>query len=64
MRKRYDTFTTGALDKITAAYMAEFELSEKETKEARREIYRINKDGIRKFRTMRDGPLLLIWRIK
>lgn len=63
MRKRYGTFSASTLDKIVPANMAEFELNEKEVAEARREIYRINKDAVRKFRTMRDGTLLLIWRI-
>lgn len=49
---------------IPLASAGEFELSEKEAQEMRREIYRINKDGIRRYRTMRDGPYIMVWRIK
>lgn len=49
---------------IPAAIGAEFDLSEKEVGTLRRHIYAINKDGIRRYRTMRDGRLVLVWRIK
>lgn len=52
------------LASIPLASAGEFELSEKEAMQMRREIYRINRDGIRRFRTMRDGPYIMVWRIK
>jgi hypothetical protein len=42
----------------------EFELSEKEMKQLRQELYKINHDGIRRYRTVRVDRLLLVWRIK
>jgi hypothetical protein len=52
------------LARIPLAQAGEFELSDKEGKQMRREIYRINRDGIRRFRTLRDGPYIMVWRIK
>lgn len=42
----------------------EFELTDTETAKFRRLIYGINKDAIRRYRTMRDGKLLMVWRIR
>lgn len=42
----------------------EFELTERETRTLRSRLYAINKDGIRRYRTMREGNLVTVWRIK
>jgi hypothetical protein len=44
--------------------VAEFELSEEEVKTLRRHLYAVNKDGIRRFRTLREARFILVWRIK
>lgn len=49
---------------IPLARNAEFQLSEKEVLTLRRHLYAINKDGIRRYRTMREDDLILVWRIK
>lgn len=49
---------------IPLASAGEFELSEREVKQLRAEVYRINRDGIRRYRTMKDGPFVMVWRIK
>lgn len=56
--------TEAELISIPLARAGEFELNEKEIRQTRAEIYKINKDQIRRFRTLREGPLLLVWRIK
>lgn len=56
--------TADELAQIPLASAGEFELSEKEASTMRREIYRINRDAIRRYRTMRDGPYIMVWRIK
>lgn len=52
------------IERIPLSRGVEFELSEKEMKDLRKELYRINHDGIRKYRTVRVDRLLLVWRIK
>lgn len=52
------------LNSIKLVDIAEFELSEKETRHLRTHIYAINRDGIRRYRTLREGPVVLVWRIK
>ena len=42
----------------------EFELSEKEMRNLRYHLYKINKDGIRRYRTLRVDRLLMVWRIE
>jgi len=65
MRRRYNRLPTEQeLSSIPAAVGAEFELNEKETRQLRTHIYAINRDGIRRYRTMREGALILVWRIK
>lgn len=49
---------------IPLARAGEFELTDREMKLTRARIYGINKDAIRKYRTIREGPLLMVWRIK
>ncbi len=43
---------------------AEYELTDKETKTLRSRIYAINRDGIRRYRTMREGAITTVWRVK
>lgn len=52
------------LDMMRVAKTYEYELTEKECKTFRSRIYSINKDGIRKYRTMREGNILVVWRMK
>lgn len=52
--------------RIPKARCGEYELSDKECQRLRSQIYGINKNNAagRRYRTMRDGPLLVVWRIK
>lgn len=52
------------LHSLPIARSGEFELSDKECKQTRRLIYSINKQGKFRYRTMRDGRYLQVWRIK
>lgn len=52
------------LQAIQRADHGEYELSDKETRTLRSRIYAINKDGICKYRTQREGPYLMVWRIR
>lgn len=56
--------TEAQINSIPLAYPGVYELSDDETAKTRRFIYSINKDGIRRWRTMREGGLLFVWRIK
>jgi hypothetical protein len=49
---------------LPIAQSGEYELSDKETKRLRSRIYGINKDGIRRYRTLRDGRYVIVWRLK
>lgn len=50
--------------KMRKAHAMELELTDKETQQVRNRLYAINKDGICRFRTFRDGNILVIWRFK
>lgn len=64
LRRRYTRLPSEQeLASIPAAIGAEFDLSEKEIRTLRSHIYKINHDGIRRYRTMREGSLVLVWRI-
>jgi hypothetical protein len=52
------------LHSLPIARSGEFELSDKETKQTRRLIYSINKQGKFRYRTMREGRFLQVWRLK
>jgi hypothetical protein len=52
------------IESIPLARAGEFELSDREARTLRSRIYSINKDGIRRYRTMRDGDYIVVWRIK
>lgn len=56
--------TVAEIGMIPLARAGEYELSEKEMQRTRRLIYGINKDGLRRYRTMRNGPILMVWRIE
>lgn len=65
MRKQYDHLPSEKeINAIPLARMAEFSLSEKEVGVLRRHLYAINRDGIRRFRTLRELDAVLVWRIK
>jgi hypothetical protein len=53
-----------SLSKIPLARAGEFHLSENETKQTRRLVYALNKQGNFRYRTMWDGEALLVWRIR
>jgi hypothetical protein len=48
---------------LRKANTLELELNDKETRTLRSRLYAINKDGIRKYRTIRERGMLVIWRI-
>ena len=52
------------LKSLPIAQSGEFELSDKECKQTRRLIYSINKQGQFRYRTLREGRYLQVWRIK
>jgi hypothetical protein len=56
--------TNDELNNIPLVHVAEFELSDKETQTLRRHLYAVNKDGIRRYRTLREFKVVLVWRIK
>ena len=51
---------------IPLARAGEFQLSPKECKTLRSRIYSLNKNNAagRRWRTLRDGDILLVWRIR
>lgn len=57
--------TEKELHSIPLARAGEYELSDHETKATRQRIYALNKDNIVwRWRTLREGSILLIWRIR
>lgn len=54
------------LRNIPLARAGEYELSDDEIKLLRQRIYSLNKDNAagRKLRTMREGSLLIVWRVR
>ena len=56
--------TEAQLASIPRAHAGEYELTDKEVKTLRSRIYAINKDGICGYRTLRQGPYLMVWRVK
>lgn len=57
--------TEGEIMRIPKARAGEYQLSDKEVKTLRSRIYSLNKNNAagRRWRTMKDGDLLLVWRI-
>lgn len=65
MRRRISRLPSNdELNAIRLVEITEFELNDKETRQLRTHLYAVNRDGIRRFRTMREGPVILVWRIK
>jgi hypothetical protein len=64
MARKRTTFRLVDLENLETIPANIYELSMPEVEKARRLIYGINRDGIRRFRTLLDGPLLLVWRLK
>lgn len=56
--------TENDIRKIPLARGGEFDLSDKEIIQTRRLVYSINRQGVFLYRTIRQGSLLMIWRIK
>lgn len=56
--------TRAELDAIPHVPVTEFELSDRETATLRRRLYAINRDGLVRYRTLREGPVVLVWRIR
>ena len=52
------------LNRMRLSMPTEFQLRPKEVKTLRKRLYSINKDCIRRYRTMLDGDILCVWRIK
>jgi len=52
------------IDAIPLATAGEFEMNDKETRTLGSRLYSMNKAGHRRYRTLRDGPLVYVWRIK
>lgn len=56
--------TDADLAAIPVAQAGEFELTEHETNQTRRRLYSLNKDNVVwRYRTMREGSILLIWKV-
>ena len=53
-----------SVEALSAASAAEFEVSDHEVRRIRSFLYSINKDQIRRYRTLREGSFLSVWRIK
>ena len=52
------------LEHLPIARCGEFELNDFEARQTRRLIYSINKQGKFRYRTLREGRYLQVWRIK
>lgn len=63
-RRPVEAGVIARIESLPSAVMGEFEVSDKEAARIRRFLYSINKDQIRRYRTQREGSLLLVWRIK
>lgn len=63
-RRLYRLPTNDELANIKLVDITEFELSDKELRQLRTHLYAINRDGIRRYRTLREGTVVLVWRIK
>lgn len=58
--------TEDAILAIPLARAGEYELSDREIRVLRSRIYALNKNHVHgwRWRTLREGPILLVWRIK
>lgn len=64
MRTRFTRWDDAAVQAIQVVPITEFELNDKELGKLRRHLYAVNRDGIRRYRTLREGRIVLVWRIK
>lgn len=57
--------TDADLGLIPLSRAGEFELSDRECKRLRSRIYKLNRHNAagRRWRTMKNGPILMVWRI-
>lgn len=57
--------TLDTIESIPRASCGEYELTDKEAKTLRSRIYSLNKNNARgwRWRTMRDGSYIIVWRI-
>lgn len=63
-RVRFNRIPTPAeIEAIPYIPVVEFELSDKETATLRRRLYSINREGLVRYRTLREGGITLVWRI-
>lgn len=62
-RPRINSFEA-AIDHIPLSQCAEFTCSPDEVRRRRAFLYGINRDGIRRFRTVYEGDTFYVWRIK
>lgn len=62
--KRLTRWDAGAVEAIRVVPITEFELSDKELRQLRAHLYKVNRDGIRRYRTLKEGRVVLVWRIK
>ncbi len=63
-RVRFNRIPTPAeIEAIPYIPVVEFELSDRETATLRRRLYSINREGLVRYRTLREGGITLVWRI-
>jgi hypothetical protein len=62
--RRFTAWDDAAVKAIRVVPITEFELSERELRKLRTHLYAINRDGIRRYRTLREGDIVLVWRIR
>lgn len=58
--------TDSELLAIPRASTGEYELNDKEVRKLRQRIYKLNRDNAAgwRWRTMKEGPYLIVWRIR
>lgn len=55
--------TPEELDAIPLVHVVEYQITDKETARLRARIYKRNKEGRGRTRTLREGSITLLWRI-
>jgi hypothetical protein len=64
MPQRYTRWDDEAIRAIRVVPITEFELTDKELRQLRAHLYAVNRDGVRRYRTLRENRVVLVWRIK
>lgn len=64
MGQRYTRWNDEAIRAIRVVPITEFELTDKELRQLRAHLYAVNRDGVRRYRTLRENRVVLVWRIK